>query len=660
MAFGGREMKLQTYRVHEYRSVWDSGPIEVGEVTCLVGKNEAGKTSLLHALSRINPIEPEKAKFDVDLDYPRREVGDYQHDVETGKRKPAVVVAATFGLEDAEVKAVEAVFGAGVLRSHELTISKGYANNRTFSIDLDEVAARRHLIDGAELVEPLKAQLHAATSWPEFTGILTAAEASAEVLRLRTLTEQIGANGPRSYAFSQLLDSRVPKFLYFDEYYQMTGHENIQALIARRDSNTLKPQDHPLIGLINLARIKLEDLTNTQRTVELVNKLQGASNHLSKQVLKYWSQNKHLQLKIDVREGKPQDPEHMRQGQNIWGRVYDQVHWADTELGSRSKGFIWFFSFLAWYEDVKRGGDNVILLLDEPGLSLHGRAQADLLRYIEVELKPHHQVIYTTHSPFMVDPTHFDRVRIVQDAGIDSDQQLPQDEDGTKVLSNVFDGSDDSLFPLQGALGYDIHQSLFVAPNTLVVEGAADLLYLRAMSDVLERAGKEGLSTKWVITPVGGSGKVPTFVALLAPQRGMNVAVLMDFQQRDAESVEAIYKKKLLAKKSVLTYAAFTGGAEADVEDMFDRAFYLNLVNLEYAAALSSEISIGDLNDKVPRVLKTIEQYLLAHPMKTGSFGHYRPARYFTENLKELTFDISTETMDRFEVLCKAVNKLLK
>jgi len=228
------------------------------------------------------------------------------------------------------------------------------------------------------------------------------------------------------------------------------------------------------------------------------------------------------------------------------------------------------------------------------------------------------------------------------------------------VLSNVFDGSDDSLFPLQGALGYDIHQSLFVAPNTLVVEGAADLLYLRAMSDVLERAGREGLSAKWVITPVGGSGKVPTFVALLAPQRGMNVAVLMDFQQRDAESVEAIYKKKLLAKKSVLTYAAFTGGAEADVEDMFGRAFYLNLVNLEYAAALSSEISIGDLNDKVPRVLKAIEQYLLTHPMKTGSFGHYRPARYFTENLKELTGGISAETMDRFDVLFKAVNKLLK
>ena len=56
MGFGGREMKLQTYRVHEYRSVWDSGPIEVGEVTCLVGKNEAGKSALLRALYRLGPV----------------------------------------------------------------------------------------------------------------------------------------------------------------------------------------------------------------------------------------------------------------------------------------------------------------------------------------------------------------------------------------------------------------------------------------------------------------------------------------------------------------------------------------------------------------------------------------------------------------------------
>ena len=71
-------------------------------------------------------------------------------------------------------------------------------------------------------------------------------------------------------------------------------------------------------------------------------------------------------------------------------------------FSDRSAGFIWFFSFLVAFSQVQKEHGNVVILLDEPGLNLHGRAQADLLRYITERLMPKHQVIYTTHSPFMV------------------------------------------------------------------------------------------------------------------------------------------------------------------------------------------------------------------------------------------------------------------
>ena len=64
----------------------------------------------------------------------------------------------------------------------------------------------------------------------------------------------------------------------------------------------------------------------------------------------------------------------------------------------------------------------------------------------------------------------------------------------TPVLANVFDATDDSLFPLQGALGYEIQQTLFIGPNSLVVEGVADMLYLRAVSGELEREGRTELA----------------------------------------------------------------------------------------------------------------------------------------------------------------------
>ncbi|QUL38530.1 ATP-dependent endonuclease [Erythrobacter sp. JK5] len=655
-------MKLRQYRVREFRSIWDTGPIEVDDqTTCFVGKNEAGKTTVLTALYRTNPIRTGDAVFEETYDYPKREVEDYRFAVENEDRQEAVVVECIFELDESDKAAVAKVFGPEAFTDGKFTRKSFYGKAKSMAyLNCNEAAARKHLADNSALPDDLKAKLTGATDWTEFTGALDEAEATEAVSALKALVKKVNERGSaRSYIFHNIIWPRAPKFLYFDEYYQMEGQANLNALIAREDSDQLLDSDYPLVGLINLARLDHRELVATNNTVELKNKLQNAGNHLTKRIVKYWSQNRHIQMRFDVRDAKAGDPEGMQQGVNVWGEVHDSVHLATTPLSNRSRGFVWFFSFLAWYEDVKRQGQNVILLLDEPGLSLHGRAQADLLRYFDAELSEH-QLLYTTHSPFMIDPTKFDRVRIVQDLSIDAADALPKEEDGTKVLANVFDATDDSLFPLQGALGYEIQQTLFIGPNSLIVEGVADMLYLRAVSCELEREGRTGLSEEWVITPVGGSGKVPTFVAMLGSQKGINVATLLDIQNSDKQIIEDLYKKKLLTKRQVSTYADFTGSAEADVEDMFDRTFYLDLVNGEFAGQLPEKITKTKLNAKEPRTLRAIEAWLADNPMKSGSFGHYRPARYFTEQISKLWPKVSDETKDHFEAAFKHLNALLR
>lgn len=653
-------MKLKEFRVREFRSIWDSGPVNVDDqVTCLVGKNEAGKTALLTALYRTNPIIPEAAVFDETYDYPKREVEDYRFAVENKDRDEAVVVECLYELEGSDVEAVTSVFGPKVLKSKSFRRKTYYGKGKSrFILEADESAARTHLADNPALPDELKAALKGAADWNAFAAALEATEATEAVKALKGTVAKVRENGLAYHIFNSLIWPRAPKYLYFDEFYQMTGQTNLDALIAREDAKKLEDSDHPLIGLINLARLNHRQLVAAKNTTELKNKLEGAGNHLTGRIVKYWSQNQHIQMRFDVRDAKPEDPEGMRKGINVWGEVYDTVHWAHTPLGTRSRGFVWFFSFLAWYEDIKRQKQNVILLLDEPGLSLHGRAQADLLRYFEAELSAH-QLLYTTHSPFMIDPTKFGRVRIVQDLGIDAKEPLPRDQDGTKVLTNVFDATADSLFPLQGALGYEIQQTLFIGPNSLVVEGPADMFYLRAVSAQLERDGRVGLSGEWVITPVGGSGKVPAFVALLAPQKGMNVATLLDIQKSDRALIEDLYKKKLLKKKQVATYGDFAGKIEADVEDMFERDFYVSLMNAEYAKELRTPINIAELNAKEPRTLRAIETWLEANPLKSGTFSHYRPARHFLENAAALWPQVSAVTKDRFEAAFKHLNALL-
>jgi energy-coupling factor transporter ATP-binding protein EcfA2 len=685
-------MKLISFQVREYKSTRDSNSIEVGDVTCLVGKNESGKTSLLQALYKLNPIIPEHSKYDVVDEYPRADVEDYRQAIEAKQRTPATVIEATFALDDAEVDAIEKEYGKGVVPDKELTVSKKYDNGLVIGLSVNEKIAGTALLARAGMESDLKSG-----KWSTFKELATAwdalatqkaqafAEANAKLATItdadekkaaetaarqleetnhskqgRTALAEIVKRNLSLHIWETLLKPKLPKFLYFDEYYQMEGHVNIEALQQRQGNPaTLLPSDHPMLGLIELARLKLSELTNPARTEELLSKLEGASNHLSKQVLKYWSQNKHLTVRFDVRPARPGDPPGMNSGTNLLGRVYDSVHLVSTPLGTRSKGFVWFFSFVAWFSQQQKRGEPLILLLDEPGLVLHGTAQGDLLRYIEEQLKPGHQVIYTTHSPFMVDATRFDRVRIVEDKSMDATELLPPEQAGTKVYTDVLEVTSGSLFPLQGALGYELSQTLFVGHNSLIVEGVSDLLYLQIVSAVLERKKRTALSGEWTITPVGGAEKVSTFVALLGAQKGLTVATLIDIQEKDRQQVENLYKRKLLQKQNVLTFAEFTGKKEADIEDMFEVDFYLDLVNGEYKKSLTKPLSEADLTAKEPRILVRLEKHLEQHPLQGEAFNHFRPARYFSEHMKTLEGKLSDATLDRFEKAFVALNGLI-
>ena len=465
-------MKLTKVRITEFQSIQDSTDFEVGDVTCLVGKNEAGKTAVLKALYRLNPIVKSDFGFDVTRDYPRRDLSDYEDDIQAGRREPSDVVEATYELESADIEEIQKIYGPECLREElpTLTLRKGYSSGMNMNIDMrvDSEAVVKHLVHSADLPQQLADRVRELDTVEKMAEVLGKAEQTEAVSKLRVLLQEISGQELSNVIYKKFLASRIPKFLYFDEFYQMKGQDNLDALSHRNAKNALEGADHPLLGLIDLAGLDLDQLVAPRQTAALIARLEAAGNRLTDKVLRYWSQNKHLQMKFDIRQALPEDPAGMTEGTNIWGLVHDTKHLVSTGLGTRSRGFIWFFSFLSWYSHLRKRENNIILLLDEPGLSLHAKAQADLLRYFEEELKPHHQLIYTTHSPFMVDPTHFDRVRIVQDPSLEEgSEDLPEDQQGTKVITEVLDATPDSLFPLQGALGYERFSNALRRPKLL-------------------------------------------------------------------------------------------------------------------------------------------------------------------------------------------------
>ncbi|MEX0805723.1 MAG: AAA family ATPase [Candidatus Binatia bacterium] len=155
-------MKLHKVHVKEYKSIWDSKEFKIDRIACLVGKNEAGKTAILEALYRLNPIVENDGNFDVTNDYPRAEVEDYQQNTEKKTRQHAIVVEATFKLEPPELEEIRKEYGEEILAKPEIVVSKGYAKDKDkkslFFADVPvvEAAIVKNLVENFELPQVVK------------------------------------------------------------------------------------------------------------------------------------------------------------------------------------------------------------------------------------------------------------------------------------------------------------------------------------------------------------------------------------------------------------------------------------------------------------------------------------------------------------------------
>lgn len=280
----------------------------------------------------------------------------------------------------------------------------------------------------------------------------------------------------------------------------------------------------------------------------------------------------------------------------------------------------------------------MIILLDEPGVGLHARAQADFLRFIDERLSKRRQVIYTTHSPFMVQPGKLERVRMVEDGGR---------EVGSRVTDNVLSSDKDTIFPLQGALGYDLAQHLFISPNNLVVEGTSDFTYLCLLSEHIKEGGREGLDEKWSIVPVGGVDLVPSFVALLG--RHLDVTVLVDSRKEGHQRLQQLTQQGILKDTRIITVGQIVGQKAADIEDLFEPQEYLKLFN----KAFGKNFSTNDLSGTDPIVRKC------ARLLGIDRYDHGKPATILLKTQVEFLPSLSDKTLGRFEALFKKINETL-
>ncbi len=658
-------MKLISVEVTKFRNILDSTEVNIqDDVTCLVGKNESGKTAFLHALYRLNPARP-NATFSVPEQYPAwLEKRDRQRGEELEKVTP---IRAVFKVEDDDRTAIEEHLGPGALSSDTITLSREYGGTRLFAFEMDEKRAVAHVVANADLPGSAKASAKKAATFEGLRQVIaelqeagkpavkeedeaTESTSDGKAEALRTEAKQAAASlenglaemldGAKDFrkAVLNALDERMPKFFYYAEYSKLPGRVKIRELLEA-DPASLDDDQHTALSLLRLAAVDNDYLLNPDYE-RRKRELENVANSLTAQVLAYWTQNPELRVLIDISQETQTNP----QGQpvsvldELKVRMWDERHWLSLPFDERSTGFRWFFSFLAAFSEYEYCDEPIIILLDEPALGLHARAQSDFLRFIDERLVAKHQVIYTTHSPFMIQPGKLERVRIVEDRGR---------EHGAQVSSDILSTDPDTLFPLQGALGYDMVQHLFIAPHNLVVEGTSDYTYLSVLSDFLKEKERTCLDPRWSIVPVGGADMIPTFVALLGAH--LNVTVLVDAQKSGHQRLSRLAEAGYLAQKRIVTVGDVLGRKLADIEDVFTIADYLLLYN----QAFQTEIESNDLTGTDPLVCR------VARHQGVERFDHGRPADVLLRHRDELLPKLGDDTLKRFETLFERINATL-
>lgn len=651
-------MKLHSAHITNYRCVEDSEEFTLDQVTCLVGKNEAGKTTLLKALYGLKPWDSEDDQFDKERDYPRRFLGDYDDRHQNGSAR---VLRTVWKLEEADVKSLIYVLGPSVESLKEVIVERAYGEKAVWTFEINEIEVVEHLLSKSGLHIEESNEIRSSQTTRELREKLEATQSPSErhTSFLKYLNEYFSRGDARE-AVVEILEKRMPSFVYFAQYDRMHGQVSLEQIISRKNTKppTLSRDDRVFLAFCDLVGVPVEEIVKLTTFEGMDAKFSAASNKITRELFAYWTQNRHLKVRFRLDAGRSGDPVPYNNGYILRTRIFNTHHEMEISFDDRSTGFVWFFSFLVLFSQIKKvHGNNVILLLDEPALSLHAKAQADLLRYIKEKLAPNYQVIYTTHSPFLVPAENILCVRTVEDVVIDRKDEMVEVK-GTKVGDRVLSTDRDTLFPLQGALGYEITQTLFVGPNSLLVEGPSDLLYLKIASDELGKRGRVKLDPRWTICPVGGVQKVSAFVSLFGGNQ-MNVAALLDYAKGDKRNVDDLRKSNLLKGERILTFEYYADQPEADVEDIIGAKNYVKLVNQTYSVVDTDMMIVP--SSLPTRIVKAAEAHFRTVKATIPEFDHYAPSRYFCEHQSEVIASLPEldAMLDRFEKIFKDLNSIL-
>ena len=290
----------------------------------------------------------------------------------------------------------------------------------------------------------------------------------------------------------------------------------------------------------------LARINEAKRTRSIL--LQSAGTKLTRAFSEWWKQG-------DYRFRFEADGNHFR----IW--VADSRRPQEVELEHRSTGLQWFLSFfLVFLNEAKGAHDNCVLLLDEPGHSLHPLAQRDLSAFFD-GLSADNQILYTTHSPFLVDADRLARARKVYVDGDGSTRAT-----GDLLMSEGSDTLRGAGFAIRAALNMAVAEASMQGARPVLVQGMVEQMYLSMIKTLCIAAGRFLPRHDMVFAPACSTEVMQAMARMLGSEEaGPPMLLIDDSPLGRTLDVSTITPERMVALQDV------TGQRGASIEDLIPR-----------------------------------------------------------------------------------------
>lgn len=619
-------MDLLQFRVLDFRSVKDSGWIKAEEVTALIGVNESGKTNLLLPLWKFNPADG--GEIIPTADYPKKKFGEIRDnpsnyrfvEVDLALGDLADQIAKLTGIDPTQLDVVrmyrlyDGKYGWSFPHYRQINAVTGerakelLEKARTDISGLSPLKAETEL--QAELLQAIDSAIEmlgnsetlGASQLAGFISVISKAIPSEPMKtsvispRMQQLADDLKAlraetmrPGPtEAEGVWSLVYNAIPKFIYYSNYGNLDSEIYLPHVVENLERDDLGAKENAkartlrvLFRFVRLEPTEIlelgqefvdpddEDREPTAEEVEeiAIKKkersilLQSASALLTQKFREWWKQG-------DYRFRFEADGNHFR----IW--VSDDLRSEEIELENRSTGLQWFLSFylvfLVESLDKHEGG---ILLLDEPGLSLHPLAQRDLSGFFE-SLAKTNQLLYTTHSPFLIDSDRLDRARKVYVTDDGTTEATPDlRHSGAKRQAGA-------AYAVYSALNLSVAESLLLGCNPVIVEGPSDQHYLTFIKSLLIGAKKVSPSRELVFPPSGGAKTAKVVAGILTGRDEQLPLMFLDGDQAGRDLSKSVRGNLYVeAPDRVKLVTDFCKVENAEIEDLLPLQFLSRIVD---------------------------------------------------------------------------------